>query len=248
LSLQLAPKSRSHIRGLLYRLWDFAIWSDLVMVQVNPMSFVTIKDCTKRNRQPRSLTVGEFQLFLGQLSDPFHTIALLSVCFGFRISECLALRWSDIDWLGGKLSIERSIVRQNVDEVKTVCSGRKMSLDAELMRVLSEWRQRTQFSENEDWVFASPSKLGRLPWSYPAVLIAFQRASMKAGIGNLGTHTMRHSYRSWLDAVGTGVGVQQKLMRHSDIRTTMNIYGDVVTDEMSEAHSKVVRLAISRAN
>jgi hypothetical protein len=30
------------------------------------------------------------------------------------------------------------------------------------------------------------------------------------------------------------------LMRYSDIRTTMNIYGDVVTDEMSEAHSKPI--------
>jgi hypothetical protein len=28
-------------------------------------------------------------------------------------------------------------------------------------------------------------------------------------------------------------------MRHSDIRTTLNIYGDVVTDEMAQAHSKV---------
>jgi integrase len=48
---------------------------------------------------------------------------------------------------------------------------------------------------------------------------------------------MRHSYRSWLDAAGTPIAVQQKLMRHSDIRTTMNVYGDVVTDEMSQAHS-----------
>ena len=44
----------------------------------------------------------------------------------------------------------------------------------------------------------------------------------------------------WLDAVGTPIAVQQKLMRHADIRTTMNIYGDVVTDQMREAHSKVV--------
>ena len=53
-------------------------------------------------------------------------------------------------------------------------------------------------------------------------------------------------YRSWLDAVGTPIAVQQKLMRHSDIRTTMNFYGDVVTDEMGQAHSKVVGLAPSR--
>ena len=34
-------------------------------------------------------------------------------------------------------------------------------------------------------------------------------------------------------------------MRHGDIRTTMNVYGDVVTDEMSKAHSKVVALALN---
>jgi len=35
-------------------------------------------------------------------------------------------------------------------------------------------------------------------------------------------------------------------MRHSDIRTTVNAYGDVVTNEMSEAHSKVVRMALTK--
>ena len=70
--------------------------------------------------------------------------------------------------------------------------------------------------------------------------------SKEAGIGHLGTHAFRHTYRSWLDAVGTPIAVQQKLMRHSDVRTTMNIYGEVVTDEMGQAHSKVVGLALSR--
>jgi hypothetical protein len=73
----------------------------------------------------------------------------------------------------------------------------------------------------------------------------FHKAARSAAIGNVPTHTLRHSYRSWLDAVGTPIAVQQKLMRHSDIRTTMNIYGDVVTDEMAQAHSKVVGLALS---
>jgi integrase len=55
---------------------------------------------------------------------------------------------------------------------------------------------------------------------------------------------MRHSYRAWLDAVGTPIAVQQKLMRHPDIRTTMNIYGDIVTDEMTVATGKVAGLAL----
>jgi integrase len=66
-----------------------------------------------------------------------------------------------------------------------------------------------------------------------------------AAIGKLGTHSFLHTYRSWLDAVGTPIAVQQKLMRHSDIRTTMNIYGDVVTDEMAQAHGKIVSLALT---
>jgi hypothetical protein len=49
----------------------------------------------------------------------------------------------------------------------------------------------------------------------------------------------------WIDAVGTPVGVQQKLMRHSDIRTTMNIYGDAASADMREAHSKIVGLALN---
>ncbi len=80
-----------------------------------------------------------------------------------------------------------------------------------------------------------------------AVDDAYKKAAKAAGIGTVSTHTMRHTYRSWLDAVGTPVAVQQKLMRHADIRTTMNIYGDVVTDEMQQAHSKVVGLALNGA-
>jgi integrase len=34
-------------------------------------------------------------------------------------------------------------------------------------------------------------------------------------------------------------------MRHADIRTTMNTYGDVVTDEMTQAASKVAGLAVN---
>jgi integrase len=95
-------------------------------------------------------------------------------------------------------------------------------------------------------MFASPTKLGRQPRSYDQVWRAYRSAGEAAGIGKIGTHSMRHTYRSWLDAVGTSLAVQQKLMRHGDIRTTMS-YGDVVTNEMQvmqEAHSKVVQMAL----
>ena len=48
--------------------------------------------------------------------------------------------------------------------------------------------------------------------------------------------------------LGTPIAVQQKLMRHADIRTTMNIYGSVVTDEMEVASAKVAGLALRMTN
>lgn len=243
--LNLSPKSKSHIRGLLSTLWDYAMWRGEVPTQRNPIELVTVTGASKRTRQPRSLTVAEFQKFAVELALPFRTIALICVCFGLRISEALALKWGDVDWLNGKLKIERGIVRQIVDDVKTVNSERALHVDTEMLNALKAWRQETQFAEQNDWVFASPVKLGRLPYSYTGVLHVFQKAAARAGIGALGTHSMRHTYRSWLDAVGTGVSVQQKLMRHADIRTTMNTYGDVVTDEMELASGKVARLALN---
>lgn len=243
--LSLSPKSKSHVRGILHLLMEFAMWSGALEISRNPIDLVVVKGATKRTRQPRSLTVDEFRKFIQHLEEPVRTMALLCVCFGLRISECLALKWSDVDWLNGKLRIERGIVRQRVDDVKTIYSQKQMSIDPELLGILTAWKQASEFSANGDWLFASPVQLGRLPWSYPYILRVFHKAAGDAGIGKVPTHTLRHSYRSWLDAVGTPIAVQQKLMRHSDIRTTMNLYGDVVTDEMAQAHSKVVGLALA---
>jgi integrase len=56
------------------------------------------------------------------------------------------------------------------------------------------------------------------------------------------THSLRHTHRSCLDAVGSPMAVQQKIMRHAAIGTTMNICGDVVTDEMTTAGIELARL------
>jgi integrase len=245
-SLSLSSKSKAHIRGLLSVLWDYAMWRGDMPTERNPMELVRVKGATKRSRQPRSLTVEEFQNFAQHLEEPFRTMALLCCCLGLRISECLGLKWSDVDWLNGKLLVERGIVCQNVDDVKTGESRKQLVIADEIIAALQSWKQTTQFSAPEDWIFASPVQIGRLPWSYDQVWRAYQKAATAAGIGGLGTHSLRHTYRSWLDSVGTPVGVQQKLMRHADVRTTMQ-YGEAFTDDMAEAHNKVVRLALNGA-
>jgi hypothetical protein len=39
--------------------------------------------------------------------------------------------------------------------------------------------------------------------------------------------------------------LQQKLVRHSDVRTTLNIYGTAFTADMRQAHEKIVKLALT---
>ena len=59
--------------------------------------------------------------------------------------------------------------------------------------------------------------------------------------GHVGWHTFRHTYRSWLDDTGAPIGIQQKLMRHAQVSTTMNVYGNALMESKREANTAVVR-------
>jgi integrase len=241
--LKLSPKSKTHVRSLMHALLEFGMWAGLLQMNRNPISLVQNKGATRKVRKARSLTVEQFRALLKELHEPFATMALLCVCLGLRISEALALRWEDVDWLQSRVSIRRGIVQQHVDECKTEASVKAFVLADDLLARLRVWKQASRFPAPSDWVFASPIQLGKLPWSYTGTRTEIARAAKAAGLGHISTHSFRHTYRSWLDAVKTPIAVQQKMMRHTDIRTTMNVYGDVVTDEMSTASLKVAQLA-----
>ena len=246
-SLPLSPKSRFHIRGVLSILWNLAMRRGDVPVGENPMNMVRVKGIKKRRH--RVLAVSEFHSLLAALDGDvaLRTMTTVALSFGLRISEALGLKWRDVDWLNNLLSIERGVVKQIVDDVKTEESARSMSLAPELVEVLLRWKQVSQFTGPEDWIFASPTELGRQPLSYSYVWERLGEAGKAAGIGHISSHCFRHTYRSWLDSVGTPVGVQQKMMRHADIRTTMNVYGDALTDDMREAGQKMAKMALGRA-
>lgn len=247
-TLPLAPKSKLHIRDRISALWDYAMWADMMPMQRNPMELVTIKGVSKRTEKPRSLEDAEFQALLKVLGDDicWRTMVVLAISLGPRISEVFGLQWRDVDWLGKTISIRRGVVKQIVDDVKTGDSAKPLPLADEVIDLLKTWKQVTQFSAPEDWIFASPYKLGRQPLSYTYVWETLDDAAKRAGIGHVSSHCFRHTYRTWLDAEGTPVGVQQRMMRHADIRTTMNTYGDVITEDMRKAQAAVVRRALPK--
>ena len=94
----------------------------------------------------------------------------------------LAGRWSDLDWLNGTLSVQRGIVRQRVDDVKTETSHKAITVTGTMLAALKTWRQTTQFSAQEDWIFVSPAQIGRLPWSADSINDAYKKAASAAKV------------------------------------------------------------------
>jgi hypothetical protein len=66
-------------------------------------------------------------------------------------------------------------------------SAKTFVLAEDLLARLKAWKQTSQFSAAEDWVFASPFKLGRLPYSYTGTRMELVRASEAAKIGSIST-------------------------------------------------------------
>lgn len=248
-SLVVAPKSRAHIRGMLRILWEYSMWAGHVPVQRNPMELVSIPGASQRQKVPRSLTTEEFQKLLAAFDDElrWRTFFLLAISFGLRISEVLGLKWKDVDWLGKTVSINRGVVKAIVDDVKSRHSSRKMACADELLDILKAWKQTTEFADAEDWVFASHRKLGLMPLGYTSVWNKLTKTCTRLGIAHVSSHSFRHTYRSWLDSMGSPIGLQQRMMRHSSITTTAN-YGDTVPSDLRQAHEKVVRRALQHGN
>ena len=242
--LLLSPKSKTHVRSLMHSLFEFAMFDGSLAIGRNPISLVRNIGATRRIRKAAVLTVDQFQRLLNELHEPFKTMALLCVCLGLRISEALALRFGDIDWLQSRINIRRGIVQQHVDECKTTGSAKPFVLADDLLNRLKALKQTSQFSEAEDWVFASPFQIGRLPYSYTCVRQELVRAAKAAGIGHVSTHSFRHTYRSWLSSIGTGLDVTKSLMRHSTIAMSLDGYGDLIGDEASNASRKIAELAL----
>ncbi len=241
-SLKLAPKTKSHIRSLMHTIFQCAERWELI--EKNPIKLVRVKGGTKRLKTPRVLTPEEFHSLLPHIREPYRTMVLIAGCLGLRVSEIVALQWRDFDFTGRTLLIERSVVHGRVGDVKTEYSRDRVPLDSAVVEALMLHKERS-FSTPEAWLFANPVT-GR-PYHQEEIQ---KKHIRKAGIaseigGDIGWHTFRHSYRSWLDETGAPLSVQKELMRHASIQTTMNVYGKAMTDSKRQAHSKVVEMVLN---
>lgn len=240
--LPLAPKSKTHIRGIMHLVFKCAERWGIIELGKNPVSLVRVKDASKRLKRPRVLTVDEFFELLKHLSEPYSTMVLVAQCLGLRISEILGLQWGDFNFEKRTVLVQRSVVGGRVDEVKTEYSKDDVPLDPRLAEVLQTWRSASIYPLDSDWTFANPAT-GKPYHQESLQKTQIKRAAKLAKLGDgIGWHTFRHTYRSWLDETGAPMKVQQELMRHASIQTTMNVYGRAMTETKRRANSQVVGL------
>lgn len=241
-NLALAPKTKSHVRSLMHTIFQCAERWELI--DKNPIKLVRVKGGTKRLQTPRVLTPEQFHALLPLIREPYRTMVLIAGCLGLRVSEIVALQWRDFDFTGLTLLIQRSVVHGRAADVKTEYSRDRVPLDAAVVEALMLHKTRC-VPAPEGWLFANPAT-GR-PFHQEEIQKNHIRpAGAEAKIdGDIGWHTFRHSYRSWLDDTGAPLTVQKELMRHASIQTTMNIYGKAMTDSKRQAHSKVVEMVLN---
>jgi integrase len=51
---------------------------------------------------------------------------------------------------------------------------------------------------------------------------------------------LRHTYSTLLRANGTDIKVQQELLRHSNVQTTLQVYTQAVSEQKRAANARVV--------
>jgi integrase len=241
-SLALAPKTRGHVRALMHLLFEKAMLWELMDLQRNPVDVVKLRGTSKRQKKPQILSPEKFQELLTHLRDPQRTMVTVAMCTGMRVSEILALRWEHINFETGEMLVQQGVVNGRIGKVKTEASNDYIPLDPAFAQILLTWRGKS----NTGLVFRSRVSGG----CYNAGTIQQQilrPAFKKLGFldKGLGWHTFRHTYRAHLDETGAPIGVQQKLMRHSNVATTMNVYGNATSKAKLEANSKVVQMVIA---
>lgn len=241
----MAAKTKGHLKQFMHRLFSKAMYWRFMPREINPISLVELRGVTRRRKRPMILSPEQYHALLGLLIEPYRSMVIVAMSLGLRVSELLALKWSDFDFDGLMVSVERGVVHGRVSDTKTEGSTEELPLHENFAALVQEWQREAKPNEG-GWMFANEST-GK-PFHASTIQQDYLRpAGRRIGLGDgLGWHTFRHSYRALLDATGAPVGVQQRLMRHANIATTMNVYGGAYMNEKREAHGKVVQMLLPK--
>jgi len=241
--LPLAKSSCAKIRNILSVLFNHACRHELF--NRNPIRLG--RQGAKRRATPCVLTPPEIKALIDNLSLRERTLVLVVASTGLRQSELFGLKWGDINVAQGTMSVTRSIVCGVVGPCKTESSQKPVPVHPTVLEALVKWKEASRYTGDADWVFASRRYRGRKPIWGQAILRKYIRpVAQRIGIQKrFGWHTFRHTYSTLLRSVGTEFKVMQELLRHSSLRSTLDVYTQAISPAKHAAQAAVLALVFA---
>jgi len=228
----------------------------------NPMRFVRCK--TTSGYEAMILSPEQAYAIVRNLSEPERTLTLLATGTGLRISECLGLQWQDVNFTDSAIHVRRTWTCGRVGLPKSKASRAAVPLHPLLADFLLFWKRKTPYSDPGDWVFPSFRLDGKQPrvgnmivedYLRPAAVKAGILSSHRDGRGRLvdddprrfGFHNLRHSLASFLVRNRTDPKTVQTLLRHSDVKLTLQFYTHAVSRDRMAAAGKMLTAVLRHA-
>ena len=237
---ELSNGSKAKIRNIMSGLFSHAIRYE--MADRNPIT--AVRQSSKRERIPVILEVEELHRLFGELELRERAMIVCDALTGMRRSELMGLQWHDLDFIGRRINIVRSVVDQAIGKCKTEASRKPVVMDEHITQALIAWRRQSTYTAPTDWVWASTQMAGMQPlWLSTIMRYYIQPAARRAGITKkIGWHTFRHTFSTLIKSLGVDAKVVQELLRHASFRTTMDGYTQAMEQPKRQAQEQLADL------
>ncbi|HTZ95588.1 MAG TPA: site-specific integrase [Terriglobales bacterium] len=224
----LAWPTIAKIKAIMNRVYKVGMLHDLV--SKNPVQCVETQ--SKSNYRAIDITPQQTLAILQRMKSQLHyALVLTCAATALRASELLSLRWSDILWNEDRIQVSKRWAKGADGETKTEASDAYVPLHSLLAGHLREWKRQTPHPKETDFVFPSLTANGRVPmWACNFVADYLRPAAIAAGVDiptgkRFGLHNLRHSLSNWLITKSkTDPKTVQELLRHANVRTTLQLY------------------------
>lgn len=200
-----------------------------------------------RQKDPEILTLDEMRRLIPLIkSEAVRVMIAVAATTALRRSEICGLKWKDLNFDTKWMSLERGIVHNVETKLKTKASRKGVPMMDDLANLLQNWKTKTPYSADDDWVFASPHRNGEMPLNpVPAMDYWVKPAAKDAGIEKrFNWHNFRHSVGSLLGQSGENIKVVQEILRHANSRITQDIYMQADQTAKREALNRFFRAAV----